>query len=128
MSLVYVVYFVGIFLVDSVCEASWCRVHDDDFLGWIFFLFIPLLPVFLLSLVTYKMRDEVFKAWWDAARWFVPIIIVMTFLLYRNGESGGVGMTGIGSGVGEAFMLFVLYVLFIITSLVKIILSYRRLK
>jgi hypothetical protein len=124
----YLIYFVGIFVSDSVCHESWCRVHDDDFFGQIFFLFMPLLPAFLFSLITYKMREEVFQAWWSFARWFVPMIIVITFLLYRNGESGGAGMTGIGSGVGEAFILLVLYAIFIITSFVKIILAYRRSK
>jgi hypothetical protein len=99
-----------------------------DVYGLIVYPFSVLPFVFLLSLITYKMRDEVFQAWWSFARWFVPLIIVVTFLLYRNGESGGAGMTGIGSGVGESFILLVLYVLFIITSLARIILTYRRSK
>jgi hypothetical protein len=125
MSLVYVVYFAAILLVSAICESAWCRVHDDDFLGQVLFFFLPLLPVFLLSLITYRMRDEIFQAWWSFARWFVPVIIVVTFLLENAGSGGGY------LGMQKDFnflVLFVFYSIFIITSLARIILTYRRSK
>ena len=117
------------FLFDSgSCGSNKICNEVGDVLNQDSLTLIIILPfVFLFSLITYNMREEIFQSWWHFARWFVPLIIVSTFLLYRNGESSGVGMTGIGSGVGEAFILSVLYAIFIITSLVKIILAYRRL-
>lgn len=58
----------------------------------------------------------------------MPIIVVITFFLYRNGESGGIGMSGIGSGVGEFFILITLYVIFIVTSLVRICIAWYETK
>ncbi|MDP2837776.1 MAG: hypothetical protein Q8O53_00665, partial [Candidatus Moranbacteria bacterium] len=73
---------------------------------------------------TYKMREEVFQAWWGFAVWFVPIIMVVTLIL-DNAPGGG------SLHAGQDFMflvLFLLYTIFIVTSLVRIILAYRRLK
>lgn len=102
---------------------------SDD---WQFFaakLFgFPLISIFSLSIITYKMRDEMFQAWWSFAKWFVPIIIVITFFLYRNGESGGSGLSGIGSGFGEFVILVTLYALFIIISLVRICIAWYEAK
>jgi hypothetical protein len=34
--------------------------------------FFPLIPVFILSLITYKMREEVFRAWGTFALVWIP--------------------------------------------------------
>ena len=60
-----------------------------------FALFLaPLL--FLLSLITYRMKDEVFRAWWRFARWWVPVIIAVTLFVQNAGGGGGWGMNGGG--------------------------------
>ncbi len=125
-SLIYLIYFVGIFVSGSICHSSWCRVRDDDFFGQIFFLFLSFLPVFFFSLITYKMRDEVFQAWWRFARFFVPIIIIVTYFLNASHQQSGFG--GVAQGAFSFAILFVLYAIFIITSLVRIIFAYRRTK
>lgn len=39
------------------------------------------LPViFLLSLLTYKMRDEIFAAWFSFAKWWVPLSMIATLV------------------------------------------------
>ena len=124
-SFIYVVYFIGIFVLDSICHSSWCRIQDDDFLGWIFFLFLPFLPIFFFSLLTYRMRDEVFFSWWKFAFWFAPFIAIMTYFLYRKGTSGGNSLT---QGIFEAVVLWVLYGIFIFVSLIKIFFAWRRVK
>jgi len=126
ISLTYLVYFFGILISDLMCHSSWCRVHDDDFFGQIFFLFLPLLPVFLFSLITYKMRDEVFQAWWRFARFFVPVIMLVTFLINSRSRSGGMGISGAIAGSFDMFIIGLFYAIFIITSLVKITLAYRK--
>lgn len=87
-------------------------------------LFIGGLTLFF-SLLTYKMKDQVFQAWWGFARWFVPLIIVSTLLL-ETGIMGGGGGWGIGSGIVEFTILFLLYLIFILVSLIRIIWAYIK--
>lgn len=116
ISLIYVAYLVVIFLTSIFCNKDFCSIREDGFLGVILFSFVPLFPLFLLSLITYKMRDQAFRAWWNFARWWVPIIIVATFLL--NNASGG-GTLGMNQDF-TFFILFILYAVLVIVSIVKI--------
>src|SRR3989344_6183370 len=36
------------------------------------------LPLLLFSIITYRMKNEVFHAWFNFAKWWVPVIIVVT--------------------------------------------------
>ncbi len=38
------------------------------------------IPLFILSIVTYKMRDEVYHAWLRFAQWWIPLSILAIFL------------------------------------------------
>lgn len=80
-------------------------------------LFVFVLFVFLFSLITYKMREEVFRAWWNFARWWVPLSIFLTLIM--PGSSGG-GF-GIPSIFDKEFLAFILAALFFIISLVIIV-------
>ncbi len=80
----------------------------------------------LLSLITYRMKDEVFRAWWHVALWFVPIIIAVTYLLENAGSGGGLGIGGAVSAGFDVLVLSILYIVFIITSLVRIVSTYRK--
>ncbi len=96
-----------------------------DFIGH-FFLLAP--PLFLLSLITYKMRDEVFRAWWNFARWWVPVIILVTYL--QSTQAGGGGL-GIGGAISSGFDILILgffYAILVIVSLWRIVRKYRQLK
>lgn len=87
---------------------------------------MPLLPLLVLSLITYKMRDEVFRAWWNFARWWVPVIIVLTFLLNNASGTGGGYL-----GMGQDFIFLIqgiLYTILILGSLWKIIRTHLQLK
>ncbi len=95
---------------------------NGDIFATLIFLAIPL---FLLSLITYRMKDEVFQAWWRFARWFVPVIIAVTLFVQNAGGGGGWGMNG---GAFDAFFIGIFYVIFIITSLVKIMNAYLKTK
>jgi hypothetical protein len=80
------------------------------------------LSILLLSLITYKMRDEVFRAWWNFARWWVLVIIAVTYLLENAGGGGTLGM----DTDFTIFALSILYAVLIITSLVKIVRTYLK--
>ncbi|MEI8104118.1 MAG: hypothetical protein WCG84_04435 [Candidatus Moraniibacteriota bacterium] len=80
--------------------------------------------VFLFSLITYKMKEETFRVWWNFAKWFVPTIIVITYLL--QGVTGG-GYLNTADSFSFA-ILFILYAVFVFVSIIKIVRAYRRSK
>jgi hypothetical protein len=100
-----------------------CRENLED--AFVLLYSIPVL--FLLSLITYKMRDEVFHAWWNFARWWVPVIIVATLLLNSASDGGGgMGGGGLASGMLDFAVLWILYIILVIVSLAKIVRAYSK--
>lgn len=62
----------GMCLSDLVCS----RPHDDS----LSLILLPTIPLFIFSLVTYKMREKVFQAWWNFARIWIPISMLAILL------------------------------------------------
>jgi hypothetical protein len=120
------IYAITLLVVASLCTSSWCKIHDNDSFGFIFMSFIALFPMFLFSLITYKMREEVFQAWWSFARWFVPVIIGVTFLLKTSVNDSGGSLSS--PGTLSFVVLTILYPVFALVSVVKIVRAYRRSK
>jgi len=118
-------FFIVSFLVSLLCEEDMCRIHDDSVLGWMLLNFIFLIPIFIFSLITYKMRQEVFQSWWRFVRWFAPVIILVTFLINSQRQSGGMGISGAIRSSFNLFIIGIFYAIFIVTSTIKIILTYR---
>lgn len=104
------------------CNYSYSMI-DSLAKGISFFVFFLSLPLILFSLITYKMRDEVFHAWWRFARWWVPVIIAVTLFVQNAGGGGGWGMNG---GAFDVFFIGIFYAIFIIVSLVKIFNAYFK--
>ena len=103
-------------------ESNWFFCSDSyEILA---FFVLPLFPIFFLSLITYRMKDEIFRAWWNFARWWVLVIIVVTLIL--NNLSGG-GTIGMDKDF-TAFILIILYSILILDSLAKITRTYLRLR
>ncbi len=130
IALIYVLYVIILLLISGVCSSDWCEVREDGFFGLILSAFAPLFPVFIFSLITYRMHDRVFHAWRNFAHWFVPVIIVVTLLLNIPDGRGGGGMGGGGlsSGMLEFAVLGLLYSIFIFGSLFKIVWEYLGIK
>ncbi|MDO8241170.1 MAG: hypothetical protein Q7T51_04290 [Candidatus Moranbacteria bacterium] len=118
--------FLLLALLYNFCGAY--RGICKETFGFIVYPFSPLPFVFLLSLITYKMRDEVFQAWWRFARWFVPVIMLVTFLINSQGRSGGMGISGAISSSFNMLIIGIFYAVFIVTSLVKIMSVYKSKK
>ncbi len=78
-------------------------------------LFYISFPIFLFSLITYKLREEVFRSWLHFAYWWMPFEIL--FVLGSMGGGGGFGMHSFG---GEDVAM-ILSVLFFAISLVIIV-------
>lgn len=124
VSAIYALSFVALFVVSELCHSASCRVHDDDPLGIMLFFFLPLLPVFVFSSTTYFMREEVFRAWWNFARWWVLVIVVASIFTSAidNAQRG----SSIGDFSMSVVILVPLYTLFIVISLVSITRAYLR--
>lgn len=56
---------MGVCFLDYICD----RTHDDSMAA----IFFPLFPLFIFSLITYKMREEVLEIWWKFARIWIPV-------------------------------------------------------
>ncbi len=65
----------------NVCyENLACR---EGLMSWIkiFSPYIHLfIPLFLFSLITYWMREEIYKSWFRFARWFIPLSMLLTLI------------------------------------------------
>ena len=82
------------------------------------------LSLILLSLLTYWAKDQLFTAWFNFARWWVPVIIGVTlFFEYMGSSGGGWGMNG---GAFDVFFIGIFYFIFILVSLVRITQAYLR--
>ena len=77
-------------------------------------------PTFVFSLITYKMREEVFRAWLRFAYWWIPVSLVFIYL--AGGWSGG-GF-GIPAVLDQEFVAIILASLFAIISLLIIAYKY----
>jgi len=125
-SLAYVIFVAITFLISVNCESAWCTIRDDDIIGILITTFSPLALVFLLSLVTYKMREEVFRAWWNIAVWFTPLIVVVTFIQNYSSHSGGSGISSVVNDSFNYFVLGLLYLIFVVVSAFRIVTAYRN--
>ena len=117
--------FFGICL-DSYTLSGHIYCHDEFGYFLSHLLFFALVPVLPFGIVVYRMKEEVFRAWWNFARWFVPIIILVTFLQNTVHQQSGLG--GVAQGSFDLFVLMVLYIIFILVSSIKIIRAYKRTK
>ncbi len=93
----------------------------------IFILIFLTPPLFFLSLITYKMQDEVFRAWWNFARWWVPVIILATLGVNLGINALGSGADMFDRGFSNMF-IGLLYAIFVAVSLWRIFRKYRELK
>jgi hypothetical protein len=80
--------------------------------GEILLIIISLLPI---SLFTLFLKEEVFQTWWRFARWSVPVLMFFTYVL--NGSGGG----GFGISSSDFILVWLLYIIFFITSFAIII-------
>lgn len=121
----YTVYFFSLLVISWSCHADWCRVREDDPLGVVFFTLLPLLPLFIISSITYRMHERVFRAWWNFAQWWVPVIVVVTFIVNAQPHNGSFfNMDAFFNAVIIGFF----YVIFVLVSLIKIVRAYRGLR
>ena len=78
-----------------------------------------LTPLFL----TLPTSTHIFEAWKKFALWAVPIVLILTFLISRMSDGGGVGVVGFHPGL---ILLPVLYGLYFLVSFAIIIVTAVR--
>ena len=119
----YFSLFASIYFYSWYCENyGACHVYENELPGILIFVFLPLMPIFILSLLTYRMRDRVFLAWWSFAKWWAPLIMISTLFMNTIGTGSG---NSLGSGMVEGFVYFILYGVLITVSLVRIVRARR---
>lgn len=144
-SLVYPLFIGTVMLLDKTCNSSWCDIGADSPLGFLLIIFFPLFPTLLFSLITYKMREEVFLAWCNFSYWWIPLSVLLVLITPESNsvimswgkEIPAIGMTilyvAISTGIilGKSFKLRFLSTSAIIFCLIILVLvatyAYRML-
>lgn len=122
ISALYVVLVIAGYFITVYSEF---RIRDNDPIGVMLTIFSPLIFTFVFSLITYRMREEAFRAWWGFAKWFAPIIALVTYLQNSGSHSGGMGISGAIGGSFDMFVLIVLYMILVGVSVMKIKAVYK---
>jgi hypothetical protein len=112
-------------LISTPCYDHWCEIRESGFAVEMLYFLSFLFPFFLFSLITYRMHDEVFHAWWNFARWMAPVIMLATIGIQFVPSNGGFFNM---DGLVYLLVLAPLYTLLIIVSLWKIVRTYIKTK
>jgi hypothetical protein len=120
LSIVGILTILDMVGVSKICGAG--NISCRDNLSNIFTLALPFLPVLFFSLITYKLREEVFRTWLHFAYWWVPLSIFF-ISVDMTGGSGGFGMGGNGE-----LAAFIFVPLFVIISTMIILYQYTSKK
>jgi len=72
----FVLNWIGTFKLCGGQEYGQCMDLAYD----IMINFLPIIPLFLFSLITYKMRNEVYRAWLRFSYMWIPLSMLLIFL------------------------------------------------
>ena len=72
-----VVIVIGIFGTYALCNNN---ERCINILHLFFLNFLPIVPVFVFSLIMCWMREEVYHAWFRFARWWAPLSMIAIFI------------------------------------------------
>lgn len=116
------IFTIVLIVLNQVGTSTLCGLIQQDtvcmgILYGIMMGFFPVIPLFILSIITYKMRDEVYRTWLRFAQWWVPLSMVLIFVAP---EYSGDWMFPIVKGT----VAFFSSLLFIIISLLLIAWKY----
>lgn len=99
-----------------------CGISNITCIDTLIVSLIPVLPVFIFSLITYFMRDSVYKAW---ARFAVVWVPVSMLLILMTPEASGGGF-GPALSFGKSDTALIVSALFILISAGIIVVQYIR--
>lgn len=121
---VFLISLVGVLVITALAllqkgdfcyNNPWCNKLWDtiNFIGYSSYPFVPL---FLLSLISFFLREEVFRAWLRFTYWWLPVYIIAVYFVASN-SSGGFGIPNV---FDQQTVSFIFSGLFLIISLVII--------
>ena len=91
------------------------EVTCAHFLGNIELIFFLVIPIFIFSLITYWMRNEVFSIWLKFTYFWIPVSVIAIILTPET--------TGSLFEIDKGFISLVFSALFVILSILIIIIS-----
>jgi hypothetical protein len=91
------------------------RITDSFGPFSVILLIVPLL--FPFSLITYRMKEEVFQRWIRFAVWYIPLLIIGYFIYPQGG--------GLMASSFDALVFILFISIFVITSTVKIVRAHK---
>ncbi|MFA5831093.1 MAG: hypothetical protein WC878_04670 [Candidatus Paceibacterota bacterium] len=118
-NLIVILCFLAYIQTGDICYMkSWCRNfwEEINLLGAILFIFIP---IFLFSLITYKMRDEVFRSWIHFSCWWIPLSTIVS-LITPESSSSLFSLDGKKIAVASSFLFALISLILIIYKSVKL--------
>ncbi len=104
---------------------NWCRVYVWDFVMSVGPFLIPFVAIFLISTITYKMRNEIFHTWLKFSAFVLPVVY---FFIIRSPESAIGGGLSAAMAVTRGQAALQLSVIFLILSLTLITYKFFTLK
>ncbi len=131
-----------LFSIDALGTYKICGVENDGntFLYWlissnlhldcinfiygILIVFLPILPFFLFALITYFMREEVYRAW---IRFAIPMLGISMLLTALMPDSQGGGF-GPQISFGKPDVALLTSAIFVVISIILIARSYLSLR
>ena len=81
--------------------------------------------VLFFSIITYKMPERIFRAWWGFARIAVPVILLFTIVINLKLHHSPGGWMNMDADVDRAAFVL-MYVVFVLGSLIQIVRGYFR--
>jgi len=114
-------FILGIlFLMNDVCSVdTWVRCYDiDEYVDLLATLLMYAIPVFTFSLLTYKMREEVFSSWLLFTYVWIPFSFAVVLFSSSRQSANIVGLSD------QAIFGVFTWGLYILISLIIIIWKY----
>lgn len=116
-----------LFIQTDCYGQAWCKINVWNPSVTALFYLAPLFPVFILSVITYRLDGRIFRSWVNFAFLAVPVIIAIFYKLAAQTYLG-LGIEAIYARAFTALILIGLIFLFLIISISIVIWKYWRLK
>lgn len=125
-----VVLFISIYFIEDSKLIS-CRYYPEygysiKYCDNTMLALMPFCLALLFVLITYPMKEQVFQKWIRFAIWYVPLLAIATPLLPTS--IPGSFISGFYQGTFNALALIVLYSVFVIVSILRIVQAYSKTK
>ncbi len=130
------IVFIGVYIVSNPLIFGFCRnigvwsagskyCYDTAYISKPFVILGLYMgaTILLISLITYKIRDEVFYSWLKFAYWWIPLTVILTAITPE-----GNGSWGVPNILTPGLVALVFTAIFVIVSLLIIPIKYLKLK